>query len=732
MPDLSHAEAVRNQQQRDAERLLERLEQVATADLTIHYRLEQSSVVLPGVLVRFVTLAVLFRLNSPKKWRLALNREVLPEPVRQWLGIQDLADLVEQASVDWIPPRLFVDTLSWRVTECLTQCAMPRPSAVIRQTIRDLLLRGAKPSLGGLVLDRRFWRAFVAKSQRRCSAEVAEECLQRVEFVLGQADLSEEVERRWLDIPKLNEQERTNLEAVQVAKPCERLQALQEAFDEGHFDFVTKLLACSYSRCGRRAHHPLLLWRIWMAMLAVESPKPGTFLDSVDDSLQLRLFLEVMSHEQLPSERRIKGFASERMTPVIEYLALWHQFMLLQDDRIQITAEFGTDSADMHGQARMKSDASAKFIAPLLGWLIDECRRFCEQTGRSGLSQTDQELLIEAFKQLDWKTLGSFGRHRHLLLAAIRDTLKGQLVTPHLYRVRLDSSPRDGPIPEDMATFAGDLATEFLQRMKVFGENFNGATYYDPECSPHTKRSKTVHGYGVQFLADLKYGLIWSSAVYPAGEGFRPAIADWVLRAKQTFDWGPMVLTSDREYTIAKAIHQSRKEDVLHYGPRSDVDRPKKDIFLEKDFDMNDGYAVCPNGKRLKRKPNVFVRGSSEQRRYQAKGTDCRECPIRSQCTTSSRARMLCVNVYREDLTIHAERMKADPERTRDLTGRHRAMSEGIVNNLMNHQGVRHAKWKGLVLARVQVGLAIVMINTLKWHKILHGQLEPMTLKPAA
>ena len=732
LPCIDAAKTIRNRQQGDAKRVLERLQRVDTPDLTISYTLHKSAVVLPGVLVRFIALAVLFRLDSPKKWRLALSREILPETARQWLGIQDLTDLVEQANVDWIPPRLFVDTLSWHVTECLTQCAMPRPSVVIRQTIRDLLLRGAKPSQGGLVLDRRFWRAFVAKSQRPCSTEVAEECLQRVEFVLGQADLAEEVERRWLDIPKLNEEERTKLEAVQVAKPCERLQALQEAFDAGHFDFVTKLLACSYSRCGRRAHHPLLLWRIWMAMLAVESPKPGTFLESVDDSLQLRLFLKVMSHEQLPSERRIKGFASERMAPVIEYLVLWHQFMLLRDDRIQITAEFGTDSADMHGQARMKSDASAKFITPLLGWLIDECRRFCEQTGRSGLSQVDQEVLIEAFRQLDWKALGNFGRNRHLLLAAIRDTLNGQLVTPLRSRVRLDSSPRDGPVSGDIATFAEDLAAEFLERMKVFGESFNGATYYDPECSPHTKRSKTVHGYGVQFLADLKYGLIWSFAVYPAGEGFRPAIADWVSRAKQTFGWESMVLTSDREYTIAKAIHQWHEEDVLHYGPRSDVDRPKKDIFLEKDFDIHDGYAVCPNGKQLKRKPHVFVRGSSEQWRYQAKGTDCRECPIRSRCTTSSKARMLCVNVYREDLTIHAERMKADPERTRDLMGRHRAMSEGIVNNLMNHQGVRHAKWKGLALARVQVGLAIVMINTIKWHKIMHGQLEPMALKPAA
>ena len=59
-------------------------------------------------------------------------------------------------------------------------------------------------------------------------------------------------------------------------------------------------------------------------------------------------------------------------------------------------------------------------------------------------------------------------------------------------------------------------------------------------------------------------------------------------------------------------------------------------------------------------------------------------------------------------------------------------MSQRIVSNLLNHQGVRHVGWKGLALARFQVGLAIIMLNTLKWYKIRHSQLRPMTLQPAA
>jgi hypothetical protein len=726
------AEAVQRKQQLDAQRLFERLEQIQVPDLTVNYTLEQSSAILPGVLLRFLTLAVLFRLNSAKKWHLALDEQLLPEPLRRWLGIMGLAEMRDRATVDWIPPKILLETLSWQVAEVLTECAMPQPAAVIRQTVRDLLFRKAKISDGGMVLNRKFWRQFAENGARPLSAGLLAECQERVDFVLGQVDLSEVMPRRWLDIPELSQTQRAKLEAVRVAEPCERLQALEEAFEEGLFDFVIPVLACSYSRHGRRPHHPLLMWKVWLAMLAVGCSAPAGFLRAVDDSVQLRLFLQVLSHRQLPSERRIKGFASERMAPVIEYLVLWHQFLLIQDEGIQIGRDFGTDSADMHAQGRMKSDTAVKHVTPLLGWLIEECRRFCQATGRSGLSPADREVLIKAFEEVDWKSLGNFGRNRQELIRAIGDIFKGGLVTPLPSCVELNGLPRDGPMATDMATFAKGLAAEFLERMKVFGEKFDSAVFYDPECSAHTKRGKTVHGYGVQFLADLKFGLIWAFAVFPAGDGFRPKISDWLIQTKQILGWGPIQLTSDREYTIAKAIHQWHGEGILHYGARSDVDRKKLDIFLEEDFELHDTYAICPNGKRLNRKPNIFVRGSSEQWRYQAKKLDCQGCPLRDRCTKSKRARMLCVNVYREDLKMHADRMKADPDRTRDLLGRHRAMSEGMVNNLMNHQRVRYAHWKGLALARLQVGLAIVMLNTLKWYKIRHGQLEPMTLEPAA
>ena len=236
-PSPDPAQAVQRKQQLDAEQLFQRLEQLQVADLTVNYTLEQSSVIIPAVLIRFLVLAVLFRLNSAKKWHAVLDKQLLPEPLRRWLEIEGLAGLTEQATVDWIPPTVLLDTLSWQVIECLTHCGMPQPVAVIRQTIRDLLFRDAEICDGGIVVSRRFWRRFAKQGSRPLSAGQLCECQQRIDFVLGEVDLSEVVEGRWLEIPELSQEERAKLEAARVAEPCERLQALAEAFEAGTLRF---------------------------------------------------------------------------------------------------------------------------------------------------------------------------------------------------------------------------------------------------------------------------------------------------------------------------------------------------------------------------------------------------------------------------------------------------------------------------------------------------------------
>ena len=347
-----------------------------------------------------------------------------------------------------------------------------------------------------------------------------------------------------------------------------------------------------------------------------------------------------------------------------------------------------------------------------------------------------------AVRALDWPRLGSAERSQSAICRAIERALSGQVVTPCRGRARSGPGPPDagapglgpahGAVSSDFAAFVEVLAWALGERIRGYGPRFNWDTLYDPEGRARTKYNKTVHGFGLQFVIDLAYGLVWAFAVFPAGASFQPRITEFMLEFQKLHGPGEMKLTSDREFTIAQAIHRWETEPpnpILHYGPRSASPGAKQGIFTQRDFEIHHEYAVCPNGKRMKRKPTMYVRKSTREWRYQAHKTDCEACPLRAQCTTGKGQRILAVNVYREDVARHAARMAADPERTRDLMARHRSLAESTVNNLKHHLGADHAWWKGLAMARVQLGLAIVMLNLLKWHKIRHGQLQNLKEK---
>jgi hypothetical protein len=544
---------------------------------------------------------------------------------------------------------------------------------------------------------------------------------------LGRLEAAELAARHWRPVPSLSAEARAVLEAARVDEPPERLAALEEAFEAELFDFIALLLAPTYSAYGRRAYHPLLMWKVVAAMVARGQVHPKGFLASVNDSVHLRLFLGVMSAAELPSARRIAGFLTERLAAVIEPMVLWLNVGLVAQGPIEMGTEFGTDGLEMAAQARRKSDAVEAHLRPHLAWLATELRAWLEAQGRTELTEAERQVLLEAFRQLDWAHLGSAGRSKPAILGAVRATFESEVVTPPPGLAR--SGP--GPPPADLAALAAGLAEGFGERVKAFGPKFDWDALYDPQCSARTKYGKTLHGYGLQFVVDLSYGLVWAFAVFGAGAKFQPHIADFMLAFQRRHGLGAIDLTSDREFTIAEAIARWHRVGIHHYGPRSASPAASTGRFTEADFELHDHHAICPAGKVLRRKPKMAVRGSNREWRYQARTSDCAACPLRARCTTSKSPRVLGVNVYRDDLAVHRARMEADPAATHDLLARHKALTEGAVNNLKHHQAAARAWWKGLAMARLQFGLAIVLANLLKWHKARHGRLESLKVKRA-
>jgi len=727
------SQAIQKAQRKVADEMLRRCTEVEVVDLPVGYSLSHANATIPSLMVRWAVLSVLFQLDSARKWQATFNGRYLPDECLDWLGVRSLEALAACCRIDWMERGLFAKTLSEEVGRLLIELAQPRTSASIRQTIRQLFLRKATvDEKGGVVLHGKFWRCFLRQTEKPLSIKLKEELCHRIDFTLGQFDLAEAVPRRYRPLPELDEEQKRVLEAAVVDEPPERLKALEETFECGLFDFIPDLFATTYSLHGRRPYHPLLCFKVCLAMMVMGQTNPEEFYRRINDSLHLRLFLQVFRADELPTPRRIKAFLEEKLAPAIEFIVLWFNLKVLEEGSIEMGDEFGTDGMEMHAQARMKSDAAGLHLAPAIAGMLAVLQPFLKQQGRDSLTEDEQKELLEALRQLKWSELGNADKSKSAILDAVRNALEGHFVTPVKPRSPPASAEPEGAAAATFRELVQQLAGQFEQAIKAFGDKFGWSTLYDTQCGARTKYGKTVHGYSLQFLTDLKYGLVWSFAVFPAGQSYQPHIAAYVIDFQDTYGLGPIKLTSDKEFTNGDALHQWHQcEQPIHqYGPRANIPAESLGIFTEKDFKVYDDYAICPAGKILKCKPGVAERGSNKQHRYQAKKTDCEVCRLRPKCTKGKGQKILCVHIYRDDLNQQAERMKADPEKTRNLMGRHRAIVEGNVNNLKTHQAARFANWKGHAMANLQLGLAILLANALKWRKVKTGQLQPVKLKP--
>ena len=707
----------------EGEGLLKHATEAQVEALSVTVSARKPTVTLPAELVRMGTLAVLFGLDRPNKWQAALGAGWVPEPLAAWLGVRRLEELAAKGNAGWIAPRVFIEALSERVGDVLVEWAQPRTRAQVRQTLRSLFFHRGCAKEGGLVLGTLYWKRFLRDAAKPLRAAVRREVGQRIAFALGQVERAERAPSHWRPIPALAPQDRAALQAAIGAPPPERLAAFAEAFEAGLFDFIPDLVAVSYSSVGRRAYHPLWMWKVVTAMMAKGEMDAGTFVDFAGDSVQYRLYLGVFDARGLPSPRRIKGFLAERLAPVIEHLVRGLSASLVRQGGVPMGDEFGTDGLEMAAQARTKSDAALAHLRPYLEGLLASLRAYLDAQGRTDLTDAERERLLEAFAQLDWSRLGSARTNKGIILNAVRSALEGDLVTPKARRPGPRAGPPPGPGAPEFEALVRPLAARFAETLAAFGPKFNWDTHYDPQCSARTKYGKTLHGFGLQVLVDLAFGFVWAFAVFAAGSSFKPHIADFVLHFQRVHGLQGLKVTSDREFTLGQVLARWHEAGILAYGPRSAGPAENKGIFTEKDFETHDDHVVCPDHKVLRRQPSPIERGSNLQWRYQGQATDCAPCPLRTSCTTSKGPRSLSVNVYREDIARYEARMKADPEVTRDLMSRHRPILEGTVNNLKHHLGTERALWKGLAMARLQCGLAIAMLNVVKWHKVRHGTL---------
>lgn len=171
----------------------------------------------------------------------------------------------------------------------------------------------------------------------------------------------------------------------------------------------------------------------------------------------------------------------------------------------------------------------------------------------------------------------------------------------------------------------------------------------DPAAAWTTRgRHKVMFGYSLNYLIDMEAPIIVDVEATPTRISKEvDATETMIERTEERFELKPNYLAGDVAYGTGGLLGWlvDRKIDPhIPVWDRSDVAPEDKFTRADFNYDKDRDLYICPGGKELKTSGTVH---DGTTIKYIAKKSDCANCPLKPQCTTSS-ARRIQRDVHQE------------------------------------------------------------------------------------
>jgi len=278
------------------------------------------------------------------------------------------------------------------------------------------------------------------------------------------------------------------------------------------------------------------------------------------------------------------------------------------------------------------------------------------------------------------------------------------------------------------------LATVWQQQFRIVeGElitkepgSYDGKTYidtpHDPEARYSAKRGKEWVGYKLQATEtddEAMPHLLTDIAVTSSVETDYEALEAIQERLEER-DVLPAEQLGDKGYITEDNLANSAKRGIDLIGPVKKESwaqaRNPGGITLDQfEVDLENLTAVCPAGQKA-------TIGTSKGKRlvFRFRKTVCAACPLRARCCTGKGARSLSVG--RNYAVLKAARARQETEEFKVLYRQHRGGIEGCLSGLVRGQGIRVARYIGMLKIHLQALFTGVAVNLQRAARWLAGQ----------
>jgi transposase len=177
----------------------------------------------------------------------------------------------------------------------------------------------------------------------------------------------------------------------------------------------------------------------------------------------------------------------------------------------------------------------------------------------------------------------------------------------------------------------------------------------DPDATlMHTKRQRLHLGYHTHYVVDGgKQRIILNVLVTSADVSENQPMLDLLWRTQFRWRLFPRQVTGDTTYGTLDIIQAVEDAHIRAYMPLAEPGDANPLLGIEHFvYDPENDHYTCPQGKILS---YYYTRHALNLRAYRAEAATCNSCALKSQCTTSSKGRL----VHRNFREHYSERVRA-------------------------------------------------------------------------
>jgi transposase len=193
------------------------------------------------------------------------------------------------------------------------------------------------------------------------------------------------------------------------------------------------------------------------------------------------------------------------------------------------------------------------------------------------------------------------------------------------------------------------IEQEGAQDRRVKGRNYQRiadlqVSTTDPDATIMHSKGGVDLGYHTHYVVDGgRARIIVAALVTPSEVMDNQPMLDLLWRTRFRWKLWPRHVTGDKKYGTEENLVAIEDQGIRVYIPIPDMDHRTEFFSTDRfSYEAERDVYLCPAGKEL----HFFPAHSTERsRRYRAHAKDCNHCPLKAQCTTSTRGRSLCRSV---------------------------------------------------------------------------------------